>query len=138
MRKVSLILHVIIGVGALFGGSLAMRSPESPMGINSSALPNMPFDSFFIPGLILFVVIGLGNLAAAAFNWRKSDLAAYATGVTGGALVVWIVVQCYMLEMIAPLHVIFFALGAVQGLIALYQLYREDRFPFTLIKMPVN
>ncbi len=134
MRKLIFGLHLFIGIGALFGGSMAMLFPEAPMGIDISSMPNMPFASFFIPGLILFVLIGLGNLLAAFINWKKSWLAGYATGVTGGALVVWIVVQCYMISAIEVLHIIFFLLGAVQGVLALFVLHQEKKFPFSLLK----
>ena len=134
MRKLIIGLHLFIGIGALFGGSMAMLFPESPMGIDISSMPNMPFASFFIPGLILFVVIGLGNLLAAFINWKKSWSAGYATGVSGGALVVWIIVQCFMISAIEVLHVIFFALGVLQGILAMIQLYREKRFPFSLLR----
>lgn len=138
MRKLIIGLHIFIGIGALFGGSMAMIFPEAPMGIEIATMPNMPFANFFVPGLLLFTVIGLGNLAAAFINRKKLWLSGYATGVTGGALVIWIVVQCYMISAIEVLHIIFFALGAVQGVLALIQLYREKRFPFGLLKQSVG
>ncbi|NLW11158.1 MAG: hypothetical protein GX028_03985 [Clostridiaceae bacterium] len=135
MRKLIIGLHLFIGIGALFGGSMAMLFPEAPMGIDISTMPNMPFASFFIPGLLLFAVMGLGNLVAAIMNWKKSWLSGYATGVTGGALVVWIIVQCFMISAIEVLHIIFFALGAVQGLLALIQLHKQRLFPFNSINI---
>ena len=134
IRKISLIIHILVGVGALFGGLLAMLYPESPMGIDSDSLPNMPFASFFIPGLILFVVMGLGNLTGAVLQWKRSALAAYATGIVGGALVIWIMVQCYMLSTIVALHMIFFLIGAVQCLLALLQLYDQNMFPLRFLR----
>ncbi len=132
--SISLIIHLTVGIGALFGGLLAMLYPESPMGLESTSLPNMPFASFFIPGLILFVVIGLGNLTGAALYWKKSALASYAAGAEGGALVIWIVVQCYMLEAVVALHVIFFFAGVAQCLLALLQLYDQSMFPLRFLR----
>jgi hypothetical protein len=39
MRKLIIGLHLFIGIGALFGGSMAMLFPEAPMGIDISSMP---------------------------------------------------------------------------------------------------
>lgn len=133
IRKICIIIHLIVGIGALFGGLLAILNPEAPMGIDVENLPNMPFDSFLVPGLILFVIIGLGNLAGAVIHWKRNVLASYMTGMLGGALVIWIVVQCYMLQVIVALHVIFFLIGCLQGLLALLSIYKQNLFPMNLV-----
>ena len=51
-----------------------------------------------------------------------------------GALAVWIIVQCWILQSIVALHVIFFAVGAVQGLLALALLWLRGDWPLGLLK----
>lgn len=125
--KICIILHIFVGIGALAGGFAAIINPYNPMGLDAAqALKFSPFKDFLIPGILLFTVIGLGNLfAALAFlrNWR---LKPWISGFFASALVIWIAVQCIMLQTIVALHVIYFCIGAVQGLMALYLLYRKN------------
>ncbi|NMA69213.1 MAG: hypothetical protein GX958_07335 [Desulfitobacterium sp.] len=116
------ILHVFVGLGAILGGMMAFLNPESPGGIDIGVLEHSPFDNFLIPGIILFVVIGLGSFSSALaiiFKWKYQS---YISILVSLALVIWIVVQCLMLRMIIPLHVIFFFLGIVGVIISVMQI----------------
>ncbi len=136
--RVSLIaLHLFVGVGALFGGAAAMFNPTAPMpGITTEALRNGPFTDFLLPGLFLFLVLGLGNVAAGvlALVRRQHPWQGYVTGVLGAAMVCWIVVQCLVLWYVGGLHILYFLLGAAQGLLALALLWGENRFPMDIAR----
>ena len=122
---ICIVLHILVGAGAVAGSMAAIANPYSPMGLDAAeVLRYSPFDSFLIPGIILFTVIGLGNLFAALSFIKKWMLRPIISGFFAAALAIWIFVQCVMLQTIAALHVIYFAIGAVQGLLALYLLYR--------------
>lgn len=125
------VIHLFVGLGALAGGYLGMSDPTlASMGANAEEmLRNAPFETFFIPGLFLFVVIGLGNLAAAVTGFRKWSYQGYVSGVMGGILMAWILIQCYMLWEINALHIIFFTIGAVQALLALVLAVRQELYP---------
>lgn len=60
-RNVLIILLLVLGLGALGGGSLLILSPSGKLlgGLPLSILDNSPFSDFFIPGIILFLVLGL-------------------------------------------------------------------------------
>jgi len=133
IRRCLLVLHVFVGVGALAGGLAAILDPMSPMGMPASSLENSPFDSFLIPGILLFGVIGLGNLAAAVLFALKKPWQGYASGVMASVLMIWIVVQCVMLRAVVFLHVLFFLFGAVMGCLALALLAHEKLWPGTWI-----
>ena len=49
-----------------------------------------PFDTYFVPGLILFSVLGLGPLVAARLVWIRHPLAPIGTLVVGVALLIWV------------------------------------------------
>lgn len=134
LRKISIALHIFIGIGALAGGFAAVSNPESPMGISPEMLKNGPFDNFLIPGLFLMVVLGLGNLIAAAFTLKQHRWWPYISGGMGDILVLWIVIQCFILFTIAGLHVIFFILGTVQSLLAIGVIYQKKLYPLNLRK----
>lgn len=132
LRKISIALHIFIGIGALAGGFAAVSNPESPMGISPEMLKNGPFDDFLIPGLFLMVVLGFGNLIAAAFTLKQHRWWPYISGGMGDILVLWIVIQCFILFTIAGLHIIFFILGAIQSLLAIGVIYQKKLFPMNL------
>ena len=66
-----------------------VRSSRSPV----SALQGSPFETYFVPGPILFLVLGLGPLAAAVLAWRGHRLAPAAALVVGVALLIWMAVE---------------------------------------------
>lgn len=108
------VLHVFVGLGALFGGLTGMINPQNPLGIPVEVLRYSPFSNFLIPAIILFVVIGLGNLFSAYMFRYKLSYQGYISGIAGCALVIWIVVQCIMMRDVVFLHVLYFIIGLIQ------------------------
>jgi hypothetical protein len=62
---------------------------------------------------LLLVVIGVGNTWAAYLHAVRSDLAALASFLGGGALSVWMAMEMIMLRSVQPLQVAYLLLGAV-------------------------
>lgn len=122
-------LHAFVGLGAIGGGLMAILNPQGPGGMPVDALKNSPFTDFLIPGIILFAFIGLGNVAAAVTILLKTKYQGYISSVFGWGLMIWIVVQCIMLQSIVSLHIIFFCLGAVQAALAMAILFLRRQFP---------
>lgn len=56
-------------------------------------LSESPFDSYFIPGLFLFFVIGPSCLAASVLLFVKSRFSKKAAIVCGVLLLLWIIIQ---------------------------------------------
>lgn len=133
VRRLLIILHLFVGIGAMCGGFAAIASPKSPMGMSVDALKNSPFSDFLIPGIILFLVIGVGNVLCALLFRFKLRYQGYLSSVFGWALVIWIVVQCIMLQAVAALHIIFFLIGLVQAVLAATVLFEQRLFPANLV-----
>lgn len=133
IRTILAVLHIATGMGALAGGLAAILNPEAPMGLAAESIPGFPFDSFLVPGIILFGLIGIGNLAAAVPVFLKRRWLGYSSGVLGCALMGWIVIQCFMLGSVVALHVIFFCIGAAKACLALAALTVEGLWPGTLV-----
>lgn len=128
MRKVYntlFALHLFVGLGAVFGGLAAVITPRNPLGISVEALKYSPFSNFLIPGIILFAVIGLGNLISAWTFRFRSRFQGYISGVFGWALVFWIVVQCIMLHAVVFLHVLYFIIGLIQVALSMFILIKQ-------------
>lgn len=128
MKKIYWIQSAIlcfVGVGALFGGMLAILDPYgTSYGMSTDALKKGPFTTFLVPGLFLLCVIGLGHLISFVFVKYKFKFHPYISGGAGFILMSWILIQCYMLQSINFLHVIFFLIGLFESIIALYMLLK--------------
>lgn len=126
-------LHLFVGIGAVGGGLAGILNPQAPLGMPLELLQSSPFDNYLIPGLILFVIIGLGNLFSAYTFRLKSRYQGYISSVFSWALVIFIVVQCLMLNLIYFLHIIFFFVGLIMAGLAAIILYEQRHFPANLI-----
>jgi hypothetical protein len=126
-------LHAFVGIGAMAGGFAAISNPQAPLGAPIELLKNSPFDNFLIPGIILFTIIGLGNVISSAAVWSKSRFQGYISSVFSWALVIWIVVQCIMLNAVGVLHVIFFIIGLVEAVLSAIMLFKQKLFPANII-----
>ena len=80
-----------------------------------SALKGSPFETYFVPGLILFCTLGLGPLAAAQLAWRRHQLAHIAALGVGVALLIWMAVEIAIVgySNSPPLQPFYLLLGAV-------------------------
>jgi hypothetical protein len=126
-------LHVFVGIGGMAGGLGTILNPEAPLGASVEMLENSPFSNFLIPGIILFTIIGLGNVISAITILFKSRFQGYISSVFSWALVIWIVVQCIMINSIVFLHVLFFTIGLVEVVLSMIILFKQQLFPSSII-----
>lgn len=131
--RILFFLHSLVGIGAMAGGMAPILNPQNPLGMSVEALKNSPFDNYLIPGIILFAVIGLGNIVGAAAVCFKSKFQGYISGILGGALVIWIVVQCIIIKVVVFLHVLFFCIGLVQAVLSIAVIFKQGLFPSDII-----
>jgi hypothetical protein len=121
LAKASIVLEVLLGIGALGGGLVLIVAPRGEiMPLPLSALAGSPFETYLGPGLILFTVLGIGPLVAARLAWGRSPLAPIAAFVVGIALLIWVAVEIgiigYSNE--PPLQAIYLVMGAAITVIA--------------------
>ena len=109
------IVLLFTGVGALAGGTPLMLDPSGKtMGFSLEWLHGSPFANYLIPGILLFIVIGLGSLAAALVLWKKPEISWMTTMIAGGALIIWILVQVSIVGYLSILQPIFFIIGVLE------------------------
>lgn len=132
-RILAYLLHFIVGVFGLMGGYAAFSTPQGPFGIPTTILKHGPFTDFFIPGLTLFIVIGLGHLFTGFMVARKMKYFPLIEGAMAAATLGWIMIQCWIMEEVNGLHVAIFAIGLVQGLHALLVILKERTFPYDML-----
>jgi hypothetical protein len=119
-------LHIFLGIGAIFGGGVLIVSPDgSILSMPLKMLQNSPFNNFLIPGLILFVGLGLLPLITAIFLISKKPLKIAeklrlykethwswnSSLYVGFILIIWITVELYMIKGVAFIHVFYIFLG---------------------------
>lgn len=141
MKKIYRILfgiHIFVGVGALAGGLMAILNPQSPGGMSVDQLKNSPFTTYLIPGLILFAIIGIGNIMSAISMHFKSRYQGYISCIFSLALVFWIIIQCIMIQAIVHLHVIFFIIGIIQTFLSVLIIINQRLFPVNFFLKQLN
>jgi len=114
MKTTLIFLASIVGVLATIIGFMMMAVPDGNMiNVNVSILKNTSFQDFRLPGVILFLTVGLSNLLAffylfvnhkSKFNWS----------IIGGVLlIIWIVTQFILIETSRWIDVIAITIGAL-------------------------
>jgi hypothetical protein len=122
VAKGALALEVLLSIGALGGGLILMLAPRGEiLPLPLSALAGSPFDTYFVPGLILFSVIGLGPLVAAGLAWMRHPVAPVAAFVVGAGLLTWVAVEVAIIGYSnePPLQAIYMVLGVAILLVAI-------------------
>ena len=149
-RNILLILLAFLGLGAFFGGLELIISPDGALfGMPLSMLANSGFKTFLIPGILLFVVLGLFPILlvyalikntpsrfAENFNlftdmswpWSYSIYQAI-------ALIVWIQIEMFLLGAVHWLHT-FYMFYAVA--ILLTALLRQNRNLYRKPNLPIS
>ncbi|MEL1244982.1 hypothetical protein AAEO56_11960 [Flavobacterium sp. DGU11] len=107
---VKTILIALLGMNALtatYGGLNLMLIPNgSGLGLPLELLSNTPFDSYFLPGLILLLSNGLSSIFIGWIFLTHSRHSYWMVNAQGFMLVTYIVVQVMMIDVIVPLHLI--------------------------------
>ena len=122
MRPLLLILLTFLGITAAYGGWLLMKDPTgSIIQLPSQWIAQTLFKNYFIPGIILFLVLGLGSFVSAVVAFRAKSAAAYLPAIAQGlAVLVWLAVQLLVIRQTFFLQGVY----AVLGLLMLWLAWR--------------
>jgi hypothetical protein len=113
-------LTALVAFGALsaaVGAVLAIAANGA--GVPLEYLRNSPFSSYFIPGLILGVVVGGTQLAAAIALLAKRGIALLLSAIAGFGMLIWIFVQLAMIQQFSWLQAAYFILGGLELVLVL-------------------
>jgi hypothetical protein len=122
VAKVAMVLEILLSIGALAGGLVLIIAPRGEiMPLPLSALTGSPFESYLVPGLILFGALGLGPLVAVRLAWLRHPLGPIAALVVGTGLLIWVAVEVAIIGYSnePPLQAIYGILGVAITLVAL-------------------
>jgi len=109
------ILQLFIGLGAVGGGlGLILEPGGSNLEMPVEMLRHSPFPDYLVPGLVLLIINGFGNIAGGVFSFRLFPYAMHIALVLGAFLVAWIVIQVYWIHAFHWLHALYFVLGIAE------------------------
>jgi hypothetical protein len=83
-------LLLLVAINAFAGGYYGMAGAKN---IPMEWLKNSPFHNYFIPSLILFIVIGGSSLFAAVTVFRRDRFGRKASLLCGVIILIWLGVQ---------------------------------------------
>jgi hypothetical protein len=113
-----LIVLVLFGaVSSLAGAVLAIAANGG--GVPVEYLTNSPFSSYFAPGLILGVVVGGTQLAAATALLARRRAALLLSAVAGFGMLIWIFVELAIIRQHSCLQTAYFILGGLELILVL-------------------
>lgn len=111
-RGLVIFLAIFSALAGVFGGIELMAFSRG-----NTFLPPLdvlwftPFSTFFVPGLLLLLVVGGASAACGVLVWRRSRWAIDATILAGGSLTFWILVEVALLRVPHVLHLLFGGTG---------------------------
>ncbi len=120
LARAAIALELFLGSGALCGGLALMAGPNGEiLPLPVPALAGSPFHDYFAPGAILFAILGVGSVGAAALALRRNPIAPFLAFAAGGALLIWLAVEIAIVGYSGhpPLQAVYLGLGAVLTLV---------------------
>ncbi|NOY59279.1 MAG: hypothetical protein GXO75_10155 [Calditrichaeota bacterium] len=108
------ILQIFIGIGAVPAGIAMITDPGgSSLEMPVEILINSPFSDFFIPGIFLLVVNGIGSLLGGVASFLRYRFAGEIAVGLGAFLIIWIIAQVWWMG-IHWLHFLYIIFGIVE------------------------
>jgi hypothetical protein len=114
------VLQSLIGIGAVICGALLIIGPDGRyLQMPIDMLSKSPFRNFLIPGLILFLVNGVGNVVSAVLCFKMHRNAGFGGMFFGFGLIIWLFVQINMVGGGSWLQYLYFVLGILELLLGI-------------------
>lgn len=115
-RYVIATLMLIVAINAFGGGYYGMAGAQS---VPVEWLEGSPFSNYFIPGLVLFVIVGGSCLAAAILILKRHRRSRTAIIVACIIMLAWIVVQVFIIGYVSWMQPAIAVIGIVSFLLSL-------------------
>lgn len=118
-------LLLLVAIGAISAGIGFILKPDgSNLSMSVNLLKDSPFEDFFIPGILLLTINGLGSLFGSILSFKRHSFAGTVTVVLGFAMVVWIVAQVYWIGLKSFLQPTFFVVGVIEIILG-FAMYKK-------------
>lgn len=117
------VVRILVGL-ALFGALSSLAGAVLAIAANGAGVPleylvNSPFSSYVVPGVILGVVVGGTQLAAATALLTRRRAALLLSAVAGFGMLIWIFVELAIIRQYSWLQAAYFVLGGLELILVL-------------------
>lgn len=115
LSKVTGLLLALLGTGAVAaGGGLIAEPGGESLGMTLNLLRNTPFENLLIPGIVLFVIIGLPSLIGAHFAFKEHRNVGILTMILGLAMIVLVGLETYWAGWVNWMQPTFLGVGVLE------------------------
>ena len=111
-KTLLIIVLVFLSLSGLFGIFFLIDPSGELVGMPISLLDNLPIDTFFLPGLYLLMVYGIGSAIVTYGLFRQHIWAPVAGLLLGLVLIGWVIGQFILWGEPAMLQYIYLTVGA--------------------------
>jgi hypothetical protein len=109
------VLQIFVGLNAILGGFGLVSDPGgTKMNVPLELLKNSPFTNYLIPGLVLLIAIGVGNVLAGIVTFSRRRYAGNLAVFFGAFLALYIVTEVWFIGLVNFLQPSYFVLGAIE------------------------
>jgi hypothetical protein len=121
------LLQIFVGITAVLGGFGLVSDPSgTKMNVPLELLKNTPFTNYLIPGLVLLIVIGVGNVFAGIVTFLRHRYAGSISVFFGAVLAFYMITEVWLIGLVNFSQPLYFVLGAVELIFGL-NLSRADK-----------
>jgi hypothetical protein len=114
VRWVAIIALGFLGISAVIGATPMILDPDgTPWQMQQSLLDPCFFDSFLIPGIVLFISNGVLSIASLIGAIRRDPGYGWWVMLQGVVLAVWLIVEIAMIRQVWVEHYLFGGLAVV-------------------------
>ena len=106
-------LQAFIGFTAIAGGYKLVSHPKGTPEIPIEWLHTSPFATFFIPGIVLLLVIGAGNVLSLGVTIASGRHRGTVAVVVGGSLICYMIAEVWWIGWQNALQPLYLVLGVV-------------------------
>ena len=107
------VIQAFIGITAIAGGLRMVSNPNGLEDIPIEWLIGSPFTSYFIPGLMLLIVIGFGNVFSSVFTFLRKGYSGLVSALLGIFLIIFMTAEVYFVGLQNFLQPLYFILGFI-------------------------
>lgn len=125
MRTVLIIMLAFTAFTAIPSGVFLMLKPNYAFGMPLDLLQNTPFHNFFIPGLVLSIVVGGSNLIGFYKVFKKQQSWFFWSLISGIMICGWIIVQIILIHEFFWLQWLYLLIGFFTLLVTLQLKHKE-------------
>lgn len=109
------VLQMFVGITAILGGIGLVSDPSgAKMEVPLTLLENSPFANYLIPGLVLLIIIGVGNVLGGIVTAFRQKRFGSTAVFLGGFLVLYILIEIGIIGLVNFSQPLYFILGVAE------------------------